>query len=73
MNNNKPITLVRDEFIKNMVDLCNESGLPFFIIEDVLKNLIQEIHAASLQQLDEDKKRYEAQKTKEAPQEKFEQ
>ena len=68
MNNNKPITLVRDEFIKNMVDLCNESGLPFFIIEDVLKNLIQEIHAASLQQLDEDKKRYEAQKTKEAPQ-----
>jgi hypothetical protein len=66
MNNNKPITLMRDEFITTVVDLCNNSGLPFFIIEDVLKNLIQEIHGASLQQLEEDKKRYEAQvKTKE--------
>ena len=60
MNNNKPITIVRDEFIKNMVNLCNDSGLPFFIIEDVLKSLMQEIHSASLQQLEEDKQRYEA-------------
>ena len=65
MNNNtginKPITLVRDEFIDKMVDLCNNSGLPFFIIEDVLKHLLQETHSASLQQLEEDKKRYNAQ------------
>lgn len=60
MNNNKPITIVRDEFIKNMVNLCNDSGLPFFIIEDVLKSLMQEIHSASLQQLEEDKQHYEA-------------
>lgn len=59
MNNNKPITLVRDDFIKNIVELCNNSGLPFFVIEDVLKNLIQEIHSASIQQVEEDKKRYE--------------
>lgn len=64
MNNNKPITLIRDEFIEKTVDLCNNSGLPFFIVEDVLKNLIQEIHRASLQQLEEDKKRYEAQTAK---------
>lgn len=56
---NKPITLVRDEFIQNAVALCNDSGLPFFVIEDVLKNLIQEIHTASIKQLDEDKKQYE--------------
>ena len=56
---NKPITLVRDEFIKNIVELCNDSGLPFFVIEDILKNLIQEIHAASMQQLESDKKQYE--------------
>ena len=60
MNNNKPITVIRDDFIKNMVELCNNSGLPFFIIEDVLKSLMQEIHSASLQQLEEDKQRYEA-------------
>ena len=61
MNNNKPITLVRDEFINKLVELCNNSGLPFFVVEDVLKNLLQETHTASLQQLEEDKKRYNAQ------------
>ena len=59
--NNKPITILRDEFINNVVELCNNSGLPFFAIEDVLKSLIQEIHNASLQQLESDKKQYEAQ------------
>lgn len=61
MNNNKPITLIREDFIHNIVDLCNNSDLPFFIIEDVLKNLLQEIHSANLQQIEEDKQRYEAQ------------
>lgn len=63
MNNNKPITLVREDFINNIIELCNNSGLPFFAIEDVLKNLLQEIHSASLQQLEEDKKRYETKTT----------
>lgn len=62
--NNKPITLVRDDFIQNIVELCNNSGLPFFVVEDVLKSLIQEIHAASLQQLEADKKQYEAKSKK---------
>lgn len=58
---NKPITLLREEFINNIVQVCNDSGLPFFAIEDVLKSLLQEIHNAGLQQLQEDKKRYEEQ------------
>lgn len=61
MDNNKnlkPITMVRDEFIKDIVAVCNNSGLPFFIVEDVLKNLIQEIHVAAQQQLIEDTKAY---------------
>lgn len=57
--NNKPITLMREDFITNIVTTCNDSGLPFFIIEDVLKNLIQEIHSASLHQLEADRKHYE--------------
>lgn len=61
MNNKKPITVVREEFINNIVELCNNSGLPFFVIEDVLKNLIQETHIAAKQQLEEDKKRYQEQ------------
>lgn len=61
MNNQnfqKPITLVREEFIQNMVDLCNNSGLPFFVIEDAMTNLIQTIHIAAQQQLEEDMKNY---------------
>lgn len=57
----KPITLVREEFITNIVDLCNNSELPFFIVEDVLKNLLQEIHVAARQQLEADTKAYSQQ------------
>ena len=59
MNTNKPITLLRDEFIKDIVNLCNNCNLPFFVIEDVLKNINQEIHLAAKQQLEDDKKKYE--------------
>lgn len=65
MNNNKPITLLREDFITSLVNLCNDSGLPFFIIEDALKGLIQETHAASQQQIEADKKRYQEQLKKE--------
>lgn len=65
MNSNKPITLIREEFIENIVNLCNDSGLPFFIVEDVLKGLIQDTHVASQQQLEADKKRYQEQLEKE--------
>ena len=60
-NTTKPITLLRDEFINNIVNMCNDSGLPFFVVEDVLASLIKEIHAASLQQLEADKRRYQEQ------------
>lgn len=59
MNNEKPITLMREDFINDIVDLCNNSGLPFFMIEDIMKNLVREIHAAAQQQLEEDRKKYQ--------------
>jgi hypothetical protein len=64
--NNKPITLVREELIQNIVDACNNSGLPFFAIEDVLVALTTQIHAAARQQLEEDKKRYQEQMDKQS-------
>lgn len=54
----KPLTIAKDEFQKNVVELCNTSGLPFFIIESVLKDLFQEIHILSNRQLEEDRMRY---------------
>lgn len=63
--NNKPITILREDFINNIIDLCNDSGLPFFVVEDVLKGIVQQTHAASQQQLEADKKRYQEQLEKE--------
>lgn len=58
----KPITLVREDFINDVVNLCNDSGLPFFMIEDIMKDLIQKIHLAAQQQLEEDRKKYQSKK-----------
>lgn len=58
MDNKKPITLIREDFINEIVDTCNNSGLPFFMIEDIMKDLIQNIHAAAQQQLEQDRANY---------------
>lgn len=55
---NKPITIIADEFNNKLVNLINESGLPFFIIESIMNNLINEIHYASKKQLEMDKTKY---------------
>ena len=58
MNVNKPITLLREDFVGNLTELCNNSGLPFFVIESILKDFIQEVHIASKKQYESDKVRY---------------
>ena len=62
----KPITVARNEFASDIVNLCNNSGLPFFVIEDILKNLTQEVHTAAQKQLEEDTKRYQEQLKKQS-------
>ena len=53
----KPITLMREDFANQIVDLCNNSGLPYFCIESILKDVIQEVHQASIKQYESDKKK----------------
>lgn len=55
----RPITLMREDFANQVVDLCNNSGLPYFCIESILKDVIQEVHQASIKQYESDKIRYE--------------
>lgn len=55
----KPITIAREEFVNKLIDLCNKSGMPFFCVESILKDLIQEVHTASIKQYEEDKSAYE--------------
>jgi hypothetical protein len=55
----KPITVVRQEFIEKMVDEINTCGLPLFVVEPILKDLLSEVSAAVKQQYETEKAHYE--------------
>lgn len=54
----KPITVARAEFISDMASLINNSGLPPFIIEPVLKDMLNDVRIMSQKQLEQDAARY---------------
>jgi len=60
-NINKPITVVREEFIHDLVNLINNTSLPLFVIESALKDCMLEVHQGAQQQLHTDKMMYEKQ------------
>lgn len=55
---NKPITMLADDFKKQMANLINTTNLPYFIIESIMKDLVQEVAFMSNKQLEIDEKRY---------------
>ena len=57
-NNNKPITLVREDFMSNVAMLINQSGLPLFVIEECLRQLHNGVSELARQQLEQDRQAY---------------
>lgn len=55
----KPITVAREEFKQDILNLCENSGLPPFIVEDILKFFVEQVHIASIEQYKRDKEEYE--------------
>lgn len=55
----KPVTVAREEFKQNILQLCESSGLPPFIVEDVLKYFLEQVHIAAIEQYKRDKEEYE--------------
>lgn len=55
----KPITITRKEFIENIVETINDSGLPFFIIEPILKDLLDSVRQGAEAQLEKDRAAYQ--------------
>lgn len=55
----KPITVAREEFKQDILNLCENSGLPPFIVEDILKFFVEQVHIASIEQYKKDKEEYE--------------
>ena len=61
MNKNqivKPASLLKEDLVNGLVDLCNNCALPLFVVESVLKDLMQEVHTAAQQQLEKDRADY---------------
>mgnify|MGYP007056168032 CR=1 FL=1 len=62
MNENivmKPITIIREEFTNALAAMINESGLPAFVISEILSNTLNAVREAEMRQLASDKKYYE--------------
>ena len=57
-NLEKPITLIRQEFIEGLADYINNSGLPLFMLETILKDVYMEIRDMSQKQYEFEKKQY---------------
>lgn len=55
----KPISVVRQEFIENLVNEINTCGLPLFVVEPILKDLLNEVSAAAKRQYEAEKAQYE--------------
>ncbi len=60
MDINKPIALVVDEFTRNMMQLIQDSQLPCFILEPILKDFYNQLSDLRKQELQAARKEYEA-------------
>lgn len=57
-NKTKPLILLKKECEDNLVQVVNSSGLPAFILEPILMNLLQNIQRLSRIEYEESLKNY---------------
>lgn len=55
---NKPFALSRDELVQNIVNSINSSGLPLFMVEYILKDILNEVNATIIKQTQSETQRY---------------
>lgn len=56
---NKPMSVMRDELIGGIVGAINNSGLPLYFVEPILKDLLSEVSAMAQKQIASEKAHYE--------------
>ena len=56
---NKPANLIVEETKENIVKTINESGLPPFLLEPVLKDLYNQVSILKQQELEKSKREWE--------------
>lgn len=57
----KPMSVVRHEFIEQLVSNINNCQLPLFVIEPILQDTLNMVKAAAQQQYEAEKAQYEQQ------------
>lgn len=55
---NKSIILLREDFIENLIALVNDSGLPAFVVEPILSDMLTETRVAMQKQLEIEREKY---------------
>ena len=55
---NKPVNLIVEETKVNITKIINESGLPPFLLEPILKDLYNQVNILKQQELEQSKKQY---------------
>lgn len=56
----KPIIISKEELCQKITQAINESGIPLFIIEYVLKDMLNDVHNINQQILENEKVKYQA-------------
>lgn len=64
MNVNKPMSVMRQEFVEQLVDSVNNCGLPLFVVEPILQDILNAVKAAAQEQYKTEKMQYEQQLAK---------
>ena len=65
----KPISMILNETKLGLANICNQSGLPSYMLEPILKELYLEAKELAKQQLKQDEEMYKASLNKENKQE----
>ena len=56
---NKPANLIMEETKENIVKIINESGLPPFLVEPIIKDLYNQVSILKQQELEKNRQEYE--------------
>lgn len=57
----KPMSVVRQEFVEQLVNDINNCNLPLFVIEPILQDLLASVKSAAQKQYEVEKAQYEQQ------------
>lgn len=56
----KPLSILRQEFIENLVDTINHSGIPLLMVEPIVADVLTQVRKANEDQLRADREMWAA-------------